>query len=423
MWGEAVFKFAHLADCHIGANRDPVLEKLELAAFSKAMETCVQENVDFVLIAGDLFHANLPDMHVANEAVKKMKEVKDAGIPIYVIYGSHDYSPNATSIIDILDSTGLIKKVVKGEVVDGKLRLEVFTDPKTKAKLVGISGRKAGLEKNYFEILDREHLEAEEGFKIFAFHSAVSELKPEILAQMESVPVSLLPKGFNYYASGHVHRRTESGFPGYERVVFPGPLFAGYPRDLEDTAKGEERGFYIVYFDDIVQDAKFIEVSVCGFEYFEYDVTDKNSVQARKALLEKLGKIEVQDKIAVVKIKGTLSGGKTSEVSSSEIRDLLKDNGALEVIVNRYGLTSKDYTPVTVKGEDTPAIESRLLRENIGAVKVSAEELKADKGAELAQELLKILRQEQRVNETKKDYEERVQKHAWASLGLGDERQ
>ena len=423
MWGNAMFKFAHLADCHIGANRDPVLEKLELAAFSTAMETCVQEKVDFVLIAGDLFHANLPDMHVANEAVKKMREVKDAGIPIYVIYGSHDYSPNATSIIDILDSTGLIKKVVKGEVVDGKLRLEVFTDPKTKAKLVGISGRKAGLEKNYFEILDREHLEAEEGFKIFAFHSAVSELKPEILAQMESIPVSLLPKGFNYYASGHVHRRTESGFPGYERVVFPGTLFAGYPRDLEDTAKGEERGFYIVYFDDIVQDVRFIEVSVCGFEYFEYDVTDKNSVQARKALLDKLSKIEVQDKIAVVKIKGTLSGGKTSEVSSSEIRDLLKDKGALEVIVNRYGLTSKDYTPVTVKGEDVPAVESRLLRENIGAVKVSAEELKADKGAKLAQELLKILRQEQRVNETKKDYEERVQKHAWASLGLGDERQ
>ena len=422
MWGNAMFKFAHLADIHIGANRDPVLEKLELAAFSKAMETCVQEKVDFVLIAGDLFHANLPDMHVANEAVKKMKEVKDAGIPIYVIYGSHDYSPNATSIIDILDSTGLIKKVVKGEVVDGKLRLEVFTDPKTKAKLVGISGRKAGLEKNYFEILDREHLEEEQGFKIFAFHSAISELKPELLAQMESVPVSLLPKGFNYYASGHVHRRTESGFPGYERVVFPGTLFAGYPRDLEDTAKGEERGFYIVYFDDIVQDVKFIEISVCGFEYFEYDVTDKNSVQARKALLDKLGKIEVQDKIAVVKIKGTLSGGKTSEVSSSEIRDLLKDNGALDVIVNRYGLSSKDYTPVAVMDEDVPAVESRLLRENIGAVKVSVEELKADKGAKLAEDLLKILRQEQRVNETKKDYEERVQKHAWASLGLGDER-
>jgi hypothetical protein len=416
-----MFKFAHFADCHIGANRGPVLEKLELAAFSKAMDICMQEKVDFVLIAGDLFHANLPDMYVANEAVKKMKEVKDAGIPIYVIYGSHDYSPNGTSIIDILASTGLIKRIVKGEDVGGKLRLEVFTDPKTKAKLVGISGRKAGLERNYFEMLDREFLEKEEGFKVFAFHSAISELKPEFLAQMESIPVSLLPKGFDYYASGHVHRRTESGFAGYERVVFPGALFGGYSRDLEDSAKGEKRGFYVVSFDDKVEEVKFMEVSVCDFEYFEYDVSDKNSVQAKKDLLDKLSKIEAENKIAVVKIKGELSGGKTSDISSSEIRDLLKENSALDVIINRYGLTSKDYASVRAIGEDVPAIENRLLRENIGAVKVSIEELKADKGAQLAQDLLKVLRQEQKLNETKKDYVERVQKHALNTLGLGDE--
>jgi DNA repair protein SbcD/Mre11 len=416
-----MFKFAHLADCHIGANRGPVLEKLELAAFNKAMDICMQERVDFVLISGDLFHANLPDMYVANEAVKKMKEVKDAGIPVYVIYGSHDYSPNGTSIIDILDSTGLIKKVVKGEDVDGKLRLGVFTDAKTGAKLVGISGRKAGLERNYFEILDRECLEKEQGFKIFAFHSAISELKPEFLAQMDSIPVSLLPKGFDYYASGHVHKRTESGFAGHERVVFPGALFGGYSRDLEDSAKGEKRGFYVVSFDEKVEEVKFMEVSVCDFGYFEYDVSDRNSMQAKKDLMEKLSKIEAENKIAVVKIKGELSGGKTSDISSGEIRDLMKENGALDVIINRYGLTSKDYASVKVVGEDVPAIENRLLRENIGAVKVSIEELKTDKGAKLAQELLKVLRQEQKLNETKKDYMERIQKHALNTLGLGDE--
>jgi DNA repair exonuclease SbcCD nuclease subunit len=415
-----MFKFAHLADCHIGANRGPVLEKLELAAFNKAMDICMQEKVDFILISGDLFHANLPDMYVANEAVKKMKEVKDADIPIYVIYGSHDYSPNGTSIIDILDSTGLIKKVVKGEDVDGKLRLGVFTDAKTGAKLVGISGRKAGLERNYFEILDRECLEKEQGFKIFAFHSAISELKPEFLAQMESIPVSLLPKGFDYYASGHVHKMTESGFAGHERVVFPGALFSGYSRDLEDSAKGEKRGFYVVSFDKKVEEVKFMEVSVCDFAYFEYDVSDRNSMQAKKDLMEKLSKIEAENKIAVVKIKGELSGGKTSDISSGEIRDLLKENGALDVTINRYGLASKDYASVKVVGEDVPAIENRLLRENIGAVKVSLEELKADKGAKVAQELLKVLRQEQKLNETKKDYLERIQKHALNTLGLGD---
>ncbi len=416
-----MFKFAHIADCHIGANRDPVLENLELEAFSKAMDACVHEKVDFVLISGDLFHANLPDMHVANVAVKKMKEVKDADIPIYVIYGSHDYSPNDTSIIDILESTGLIKKIVKGEDAEGKLRLEVFTDPKTMAKLVGLSGRKAGLEKNYYEILDREYLEKQPGFKIFAFHSAISELKPEFLAQMESIPVSLLPKGFDYYASGHVHRRCESGFSGYERIVFPGALFAGYSRDLEDSAKGEERGFYLVNFDDKVEDVRFVEVSVCEFEYFEYDVKDRNVLEAKKDLLDKLGRVAADNKVVVVKIKGELAGGKTSEISSSGIRDLLKDNGALDVIINRYGLTSKEYAAVRVAGEDASAIEARLLKENVGAVKVSVEELKADRGAKLAEVLLKILRQGQKVNETKRGYEERVQKSALDVLGLAGE--
>jgi hypothetical protein len=218
-----------------------------------------------------------------------------------------------------------------------------------------------------------------------------------------------------------VHRRTESGFAGYERVVFPGALFGGYSKDLEDSAKGEKRGFYLVSFDDKVEEVKFMEVSVCNFEYFEYDVSDKNSVQAKKDLMDKLGKIEVENEIAVVKIKGELSGGKTSDISSGEIRDLLKENGALDVIINRYGLSSRDYASVRAVGDDVPTIENRLLRENIGAVKVSIEELRADKGAKLAQDLLKVLRQAQKLNETKKDYAERVQKHALNTLGLGDE--
>jgi len=418
LWGETVYKFAHISDCHIGANREPALESLELAAFAKALDICIQEKVDFILITGDLFHANIPDMRAANEAVKKMKEVRDKGIPIYVIYGSHDYSPNQTSMIDILDSAGLIKKIVKGKVVEGKLKLEFFEDPKTKAKLTGISARKVGLEKNYFEILDRETLEKERGFRIFAFHSAVSELKPEFLAEMEAIPVSFLPKGFEYYAGGHIHQYCEAGFPNYERIAYPGTLFAGYPRDFEQSAKGVKRGFLIVYFEDKVKDVRFHEVKVCDYVYFEYDVSNKNSVQARTDLLEKLGKLDVQGKLVIVKVKGELSGGKTSDISASEIRSRLIEKGAINVIVNRYGLTSKEYAAIKVMGEDIQTIENKLLRENIGKVKVSNEELKGEKGAKLASDLLRILRQEQKLSESKKDYTERIQKMAVEILGL-----
>jgi DNA repair exonuclease SbcCD nuclease subunit len=413
-----MYKFAHLSDCHIGANREPVLESLELAAFSKALDICIQEKVDFILITGDLFHANIPDMRATNEAVKKMREVRDKGIPIYVIYGSHDYSPNQTSIIDILDSAGLIKKIVKGEVVEGKLRLEFFVDPKTKAKLVGLSARKMGMEKKYYEILDRKLLEREDGFKIFAFHSAISELKPEFLGEMEAIPLSYLPKGFDYYAGGHFHNYCETSLPDYKRIAYPGVLFAGYPRDFEQSTKGVKRGFLIVHFKDSVESVKFHEVSVCDYAYFEYDVTNKNSIQAKKDLLEKLSEIDVKGKLTVVKIKGELSSGRTSDINASEIRSLLIDKGAIYVAVNRYGLSSREYTAIKVMGEDISTIENRILKENIGTIKVSNEELKGEKGTKLATDLLKVFRQEQKMNESKKDYMERIQKMAIQILGL-----
>jgi DNA repair exonuclease SbcCD nuclease subunit len=413
-----MYKFAHLSDCHLGANRDPVLENLELAAFNRALDLCIQEKVDFILIAGDLFHANIPDMYVTNEAVKKMREINDKGIPIYVIYGSHDYSPNETSMIDVLDSAGIIKKIVKGEVIEDKLKLEFFIDPKTKAKLTGISARKIGLEKSYFEILDHESLEKEDGFKIFAFHSAVSELKPEYLGQMESIPVSFLPKGFNYYAGGHIHQRCEASLPGYERIVYPGVLFAGYPRDLEQSAKDMKRGFFIVSFENELKDVVFKEVSVAQYVHFEYDVSNKNSTQAKKDLLEKLNDLQVENKLVVLKIKGELSGGKTSDISTSEIRNLLIKNGAIYVSINRYGLTSREYMAIKVAGEDVSTIEERLFRENIGAINVSKKELKGEEGTRLALDLLKVLRQEQKLNESKKDYTERIQRMVLGVLGL-----
>ncbi|NIO36872.1 serine/threonine protein phosphatase, partial [Candidatus Bathyarchaeota archaeon] len=59
-----MYKFAHIADCHLGANRNPVLQKLESDAFEKAMTKSIEEEVDFIVISGDLFHSNIPDMGV-----------------------------------------------------------------------------------------------------------------------------------------------------------------------------------------------------------------------------------------------------------------------------------------------------------------------------------------------------------------------
>jgi DNA repair exonuclease SbcCD nuclease subunit len=416
-----LYRFAHLADCHIGAQKFPELKELEMNAFKMCMDRCIQEKVDFIVISGDLFHSNLPNMGAVKEAVEKMREVREKGIPIYVNYGSHDYSPNETSIIDLLNSAGLIEKIVEGYVDDGHLKLKFFSDPNTGAKLCGISARKMGLESSYYDALNRDALENEQGFKIFVFHSAIKEFKPEILAEMDAIPLSLFPKGFNYYAGGHVHLHSEHKMQDYGYITYPGPLFGSYSKDMEISARGEERGFFIVTFQDKVEDIQFIPLQVCKYEYLYEDATDKNAIQVQNQIMDRIEKIDPEGKVILLKIRGELSGGKTSNIDSGTIKDFLMSKGALYVGINRHGLTSHEQVKVKITESDIPTIEKRLFKDKVGDLTVSQENLRKEKGVELAAELLRTLREDQKLNEKKKDYEERIKNSAIHTLHIEEE--
>ncbi len=402
-------KFAHMSDIHLGAHRDSAMRELERKCFSDAIDACVAEPVDFLLISGDLFHVGIPDLGVVNDAVKKMRELHDAKIPIYAIYGSHDYTPTGTSVIDILHTAGVLTNVMRSSIVDGRMRLKLVTDPETGARLTGIAARKVGLESKHYEILHRESLEEERGFRVFAFHSGITQFRPEYLSEMETIDIGALPKGFDYYAGGHIHQRGEYSLPGYQRVVFPGPLFTGYGgRDLEVTARGEKRGFYVVDFDDRFRGMRFVPVESFLGAYLEYDAGGKNAVEANKELQERTSRLEAKGRVVIIRVAGELAGGKTSEVDLHLARKSVMERGALSVYVNRNALTSKEQTQVKVAGEDAAAIERNLFRENAGKLKLSATELSGAQGAERAGELLRLLRQGQKPNELKKDYSKRV---------------
>ena len=113
-----------------------------------------QEQVNFIVITGDLFDTTMPDLALVNKAVEKIRNVNEHGILVYLTYGSHDFAVNAVSIIDILNSAGLFRKVVELELIDDKIILNFIHDKKTGAKLVGLSGRRLSLERSYYQMLD-----------------------------------------------------------------------------------------------------------------------------------------------------------------------------------------------------------------------------------------------------------------------------
>ena len=127
-------KFAHLADCHIGSWRDPKLRELSSRAFSKAVDICIEKQVDFALIAGDLFNTSLPGIDLLKKAVTDLNKLKQNKIPVYLIAGSHDFSPSGKTMLDVLEEAGLFTNVAKGDIDGDKLKLKLTIDQKTSAK-------------------------------------------------------------------------------------------------------------------------------------------------------------------------------------------------------------------------------------------------------------------------------------------------
>ncbi len=371
-------KFAHLADCHLGAWRNEILNQMGYDAFKQAINIILEEEVNFVIISGDLFDISNPKVDVVDLAVRELKKLQDKNIPVYGIMGSHDFSPSDNSMIRPLISAGLFIDVSKGKNVDdNKLKLYFSQDSKTKIKLTGLRARKRSLEIEDYKRLIRENLEKEEGIKIFVLHTMLSELKPIEFKDMESAPKSLLPQNFAYYAGGHLHKTVPEKLREGDQtliiteknsIIYPGSL---YPTNFRELEKYQYGGFCIVSGDiDIESQSSDFKIRFIPIEPKEIlplviDCTNKTVIESLEHIEQKISAINVEDKIVTVRIIGSLTSGRTYEIKSNEITEQLKNKGALDVLINKNALVSKEYTPISVVvGKTNEEIEETLIHEH-----------------------------------------------------------
>ena len=406
-------KFAHLADCHIGSWRDPKLKDVTTEAFKKAMDLCVDRNVDFILISGDLFNTSIPSVDSLKETVNKLKELKDRNIPIYLIAGSHDFSPSGKTMIDVLEKAGLFINVAKGKIVDNKLKLNFVIDKKTGAKITGMLGKKGSLEKEYYQSLSKEHLESEPGYKIFLFHSALTEFKPEELKDIESHPLSLLPKNFNYYAGGHVHYLFNKKEDGYGLIAFPGPLFPNNFKELEDLERG---GLYIVEADENETRIEYEPVQIHNTFKIYIDANNKTTAQIEEEINQKIKAKEFNNTIVTLRIEGTLLSGKPSDIDFNEIFEKLYNKSAYFVMKNINKLTTKEFEEIKVETGSVESVESRLVKEHLGQIKITG--LTPEREERLIKDLMHVLSREKEECETASGFENRIKEEVRNVIGL-----
>lgn len=95
-----MFRFVHTADIHLNsplrslALKDPKASDLVANAtrqsFSKTIDLCLDEKVDALIIAGDLYDGELRSMKTAEFFSSEMRRLVEAGIQAFIIRGNHD---------------------------------------------------------------------------------------------------------------------------------------------------------------------------------------------------------------------------------------------------------------------------------------------------------------------------------------------
>ncbi|MBN2052110.1 DNA repair exonuclease [Candidatus Woesearchaeota archaeon] len=406
-------RFAHLADVHIGAWRDPALKNMNLEAFRRAIHMILEKNVDFVLIAGDLFNTPMPSLEHLKQTVGLLKRLRKQNIPVYVVPGSHDYSPGGRTIIDVLEEAELLVNVMQGEVIGNKLRLMFTVDKKTGAKITGVRGKRGSLEKKDFELLDVKPLEEEQGFKIFMFHTSLDELKPEEMEKMESMPASEMPRGFDYYAGGHVHIVEHKDIEDYHNLVYPGPVFPANFAELWKLGRG---GFYV--YDDTNQTGKnkleFIPLNIKNTYKIEVSADNKTPEVINHELEAKIQQKEFNHTIVLLKVGGKLKSGKPSDIDFKNFFRELYNKSTYFVMRNTSQLSSKEMEEVNVSSGSAEQLEEELIKKHLGRAPVFLSE----KEECTIKKLIQLMSEEQKEGEKKYEYEARMKKEADEALGF-----
>jgi DNA repair protein SbcD/Mre11 len=199
------FSFVHAADLHLGyAQYGLEVRRQDFdKAFAELVDRTLELKPEFLIVAGDLFHQPRPSNVTLENTIRNFKRLRDAGIPVLAVDGSHDSAPNSitSTILYPLDSAGLIHYLPRhgGEWRKGGI-CYVYGIPNFRTRHKTEEALPAFLEQNPPKPDPKVA-------NVFVLHGAVDSPGATPPYMEAELPPDLIPDGFGYYAAGHVHER------------------------------------------------------------------------------------------------------------------------------------------------------------------------------------------------------------------------
>ncbi len=336
-------KFAHISDVHLGGWKQQPMQDLNFQSFQKAVDICIQNKLDFVLIGGDLFDSAYPPIEILKQTFREFRRFSEAQIPCFLIAGSHDYSVSGKTFLDVLENAGFCKNVANIEEV-GEAESKIILNPTLYkgVAIYGYPGKKSGLE---IPELRKIKLNDSPGmFKIFMLHTTIDKAKGTL--PIDAIETDLLPE-MDYYALGHLHIDFK-----HKNFQYPGPIFPNNFQELEDLKHGS---FYIV---DTEASSEKIDLKIKDIVPLEIEI--KNALTATELIISELDKKELNDKIILLRVKGEIEKGTNSDIKFAKIEEFAKSKNAYFILRNTHDLTTKEIE-LDIELKDVENVEEETI--------------------------------------------------------------
>jgi DNA repair exonuclease SbcCD nuclease subunit len=273
------FSFVHAADLHLDSpfstlnvdNPDlaRLLRSATFEAFDRVVQLCLEKQVDFLLVAGDVYDGADRSLRAQVKFRDGLQRLDEAGIRSFVVHGNHDPLDGWSSTLEWPSGVHVF-----GDHVE---TLEVKKNGTLLACVQGISYPKRDERRNLSLLFNR----AGPAFHIGLLHANVGSdtgHEPYAPCALED----LLKAEMDYWALGHVHSKSVLS-KNLPLVVYPGNTQG---RNVKETG---EKGCYLVK----VEDDKEVEIEFHATDVIRWTTYDLpiHDLQTEQDLINALDQV------------------------------------------------------------------------------------------------------------------------------------
>ncbi len=261
--------FIHAADLHLDspmvglkylpANILSRVRESTFAALEKLTAAAIDRNVDFVVLAGDLYDGEDRSLRAQSRFRNEMKKLLQHNIPVFVIHGNHDHLNGSWVHLDMPENVHVFGSDLEMKRLQTKRGETIH--------LYGFSY----LQRHVFDkrIEDYQKIDPAD-FHIGILHGNEGGSTDHDNYAPFTIK-DLHEKQFDYWALGHIHKRT---------IVSENPPII-YPGNTQGRNKKElgVKGCYHVTLNETETKMEFVETSTVIWDEVTIDTAESDNFQ------------------------------------------------------------------------------------------------------------------------------------------------